>query len=273
MKRIFRCLVCGPILLSLLAGTLVAKIPAKRTKKKAIETEQEETPTPAPKPSPKPSATPEADPESEPSPPPSKKQGHASREESASPNASIEPGSLLEFSDELPRVRKLIESALALTTQNLTYTYSSDDPANGGMDCSGFTAYVLRKNGCPDVPRDASSQYVWLRKAGTFRAVLSQSSDTFELDDLRPGDLLFWIGTAATDHNPPVSHTMIYLGREKDSKNRVMVGSSDGRTYRGKSRWGVSVFDFNLNGSAPDSEKKVSSSRFVGYAHIPGLRD
>ena len=228
-----------------------------------LEQESEPTPTPVVK----------EESSVEPSPSPKPKRDVGSRESQAAPNATIEPEELAEFAGELPRVRKLIESALALTTRNLTYTYSSDDPANGGMDCSGFTSYVLRKNGFTKVPRDASSQYVWLRKADTFRAVLSQNSDTFELDDLRPGDLLFWIGTYATDHNPPVSHTMIYLGTEKGTKNRVMVGSSDGRTYRGKSRWGVSVFDFHLNGSSHTSESQSSRSIFVGYARPPGLRD
>ena len=51
---------------------------------------------------------------------------------------------------------------------------------------------------------------------------------------------------------------------------RVMIGASDGRTYKGHSRYGVSVLDFKMAG------RKVSSSNepgptFVGYASIPGL--
>jgi cell wall-associated NlpC family hydrolase len=155
---------------------------------------------------------------------------------------------------------------LTLTTQNLTYTYGSDDPAKGGMDCSGFTSYILRLNGYADVPRDASSQYIWMWKSGAFRAVLSTHSETFEMDELRPGDLLFWMGTASTDHDPAISHVMIYLGREKATMKRIMVGSSDGRSYHGQTRWGVSVFDFQL-------ESATTHSRFVGYARLPGLRD
>jgi cell wall-associated NlpC family hydrolase len=236
--------------------------PAKKVKKKPplVEPDEEAAPEASPKPSP--ATSPSAD-----------RKHEDSRQSLAAPNATIGAETLTEYAGELSRVRKLIESALALTTQDLTYTYGSDDPANGGMDCSGFTYYVLRKNGFTNVPRDASSQYVWLRKADTFRAVLSDSSDTFELDDLRPGDLLFWIGTYATDHNPPVSHTMIYLGTEKGTKNRLMVGASDGRAYHGKSRWGVSVFDFHLNSSPRTSDTKPTTTRFVGYARPPGLRD
>lgn len=134
-------------------------------------------------------------PKAEPLASPLPKRDEGSRKGSAAPNATILPSELIEHNGELPRVRKLIESALVLTTQDLTYTYGSDDPANGGMDCSGFISYVLKKNGFCNVPRDASSQYIWLRKSDAFRAVLSQNSDTFELDDLRPGDLLFWTGT------------------------------------------------------------------------------
>jgi len=169
-------------------------------------------------------------------------------------------------------VRKLIESALELTRRNLDYAYGSADPANGGMDCSGFVYYVLQQNGINDVPRDSSQQYVWLRKAGNFRAVLSRSPDSFELDALKPGDLLFWVGTYNIERDPPVTHTMIYLGREKGTKNRIMVGASDGRTYQGKQRFGVSIFDFKLS-KPPPSNDAQRSPMFVGYGPIPGLGD
>jgi len=233
--------------------------PATRKLRKKLAVEQEGESTLLPK--------------SEPLASPKPKQDEDSRKALASPNASILPSELIEYSGELPRVRKMIESALFLTTQDLTYTYGSDDPANQGMDCSGFISYVLKKNGFSNVPRDASSQYIWLRKSGAFRAVLSQNSGTFELDDLRPGDLLFWTGTYGTAHDPPVTHSMIYLGTEKGTKNKVMVGASNGRLYHGKSRWGVSVFDFYLNDSLHTQNSKSIRSIFVGYARPPGLRD
>jgi cell wall-associated NlpC family hydrolase len=174
------------------------------------------------------------------------------------------------FSTQPEKVQALIQAALALTRQNLTYTYSSADPANGGLDCSGFVYYVLTQAGIPDVPRDASGQYSWVRKADNFRAVISRGLDGFELDELKPGDLLFWSGTYKTEHDPPVTHTMIYLGREKRTGNRVMVGSSDGRSYDGLQRWGVSVFDFKPVPAASPSPG-ASEPRFIGYGSIPGL--
>jgi len=167
-------------------------------------------------------------------------------------------------------MRQIIESGLDLTKQNLNYTYGSADPANGGMDCSGFVYYVLRQNGFTDVPRNSSQQYVWVRKAGNFQAVLSRHEDSFELDALKPGDLLFWIGTYKIDRDPPITHAMIYLGREKRTNKRIMVGASDGRTYDGKQRFGVSIFDFKLS-KPPESGDAKLSPVFVGYARIPGL--
>ena len=49
-----------------------------------------------------------------------------------------------------------------------------------------------------------------------------------------------------------------------------MIGSSDGRSYHGQKRKGVSVFDFTMPRTpAADTQR----STFVGYARIPGLRD
>ena len=50
----------------------------------------------------------------------------------------------------------------------------------------------------------------------------------------------------------------------------AMVGSSDGRTYDGKQRWGVSVFDFKMPPPPKSGDAKISPA-FVGYGRIPGL--
>ncbi len=183
---------------------------------------------------------------------------------------SLSPDAIEGYAKYPLKVRQILDAGLALTKQNLGYTYGSADPANGGMDCSGFIYYVLKQNGFPDVPRDSSQQYVWVRKAGNFYAVLSRKEDSFEFDDLKPGDLLFWRGTYNIDRDPPITHTMIYLGREKRTNKRVMVGSSDGRTYDGKQRWGVSVFDFKMPPPPKSGDAKISPV-FVGYGRIPGL--
>ena len=188
--------------------------------------------------------------------------------------SSINSDELKEFAAQPDRVKQLIESCLALTRRNLTYAYGSADPANGGMDCSGFIYFTLREAGFPDTPRQANEQYVWVRKKSNFQAVLSKKSDTFEINDLHPGDLMFWTGTYAIDRDPPVTHTMIYLGTSKKTGNRLMVGSSDGRTYNGQKRYGVSVFDFHVASSAQRSGVVTTgnSPDFAGYGPIPGMR-
>ena len=128
------------------------------------------------------------------------------------------------------------------------------------------------------MPRQANEQYAWVRKNGRFQAVLSKKASSFELDDLHPGDLLFWTGTYSVDRDPPVTHTMVYLGRRKTDGKPVMVGASDGRPYDGQRRNGVSVFDFKLpaapSGASADTRAAAAPDRspnFAGYGTVPGL--
>jgi len=209
---------------------------------------------PTPSPSPTPTETPT------PSPSPSPRQNVA----------TVAPDEIEGFEENPEPVRKLLRDALDLTKRNLDYKYGSADPTEGGMDCSGFIYFVLRENGVQDVPRDSSGQYTWVRKAGNFRAVLSRNLDSFELDEMKPGDLLFWVGTYNIERDPPVTHTMIYLGKEKKTGKPIMVGASDGRTYQGEQQFGVSVFDFKTS-AAKETTTSESHPRFVGYAAIPGL--
>jgi peptidoglycan DL-endopeptidase CwlO len=258
----------------------------KRSTKKASPTasprRKKTSPTPSPsatpkakskhkKGSPTPTATREESPVPSPTETPSPSRSpHPATEKRGAPNVTLSPDEIAGYDGYPPKVRQILDAGLALTKQNLGYTYGSADPANGGMDCSGFIYYLLTENGFKDVPRDSSQQYVWVRKAGNFNAVLSRHEDTFELDALKPGDLLFWSGTYNIDRDPPVTHTMIYLGLEKRTKKRVMIGSSDGRTYDGKQRFGVSVFDFKMPPPPNSGDAKISPV-FVGYGRIPGL--
>ncbi len=259
------------------------------------------TPTPSPTPTPTPEPTPTPTPKTEPTPaakttgkktPPSGKgakksaaaeasAASARSEASVAPSpgpvrgttASIDSAELKEFSAQPEKVRRLIESALALTRRGLTYTYGSADPGSGGMDCSGTISFVLRDAGFSDVPRQANEQYVWVRRKSRFFAVLSQRDDTFELAELQPGDLMFWTGTYDAQRDPPVTHAMIYLGTDKKTGKRLMFGASNGRTFNGVKQNGVSVFDFKV----PTMQQRTQPAAdhapdFSGYGPIPGLR-
>ncbi len=181
----------------------------------------------------------------------------------------MERDDLADFDANPEPIRTLLDSALALTKRNLAYAYGSADPEKGGMDCSGTIYYLLKEEGFDGVPRTASGQYVWTRKADEFEAVVSRSKESFELDDLQPGDLLFWTGTYSVDRDPPVTHSMIYLGKAKSDDKMLMFGASEGRSYRGTKQSGVSVFDFKIPQGNPDSYSP--GARFVGYARIPGM--
>jgi len=230
--------------------------PTAKAKKKSSPTpEPSETPPPTPTPSLSPTAT--ATPE---------------KAKRGLPNATLSPEAISGFENYSPKVQQLLNSALELTTRNLDYKYGSADPGNGGMDCSGFVYFVLKQNEVEGVPRDSSEQYIWVRRAGKFEPVVSQKDDSFEFDNLKPGDLLFWTGTYAIQRDPPITHAMIYLGRERKTGARVMVGASDGRTYQSQQRFGVSVFDFKMpRAEKGEVEDGKVHPRFVGYAHIPGL--
>ena len=194
--------------------------------------------------------------------------------------SSIDPSEIEGFEAYPEPIRKLLTAALDLTKQNLTYDFGSNDPKNGGMDCSGTIYYLLNQAGFTNVPRQANEQYDWVRSKSRFYAVLSKKQDNFELKEMRPGDLLFWTGTYRVDRDPPVTHTMIYLGKRKSDGQRIMFGASDGRPYNGERRNGVSVFDFKMpaarSGDAADAATTAApgvSPDFSGYGPIPGMTD
>jgi hypothetical protein len=182
--------------------------------------------------------------------------------------ATLAVADLRDYDAQPPEIQRLIGHALELTRQNLSYQYGSSDPRNGGMDCSGTVYYLLNDAGVKDAPRDSSEMYKWVWTQGRFRSVVSPNPDTFELAPLKPGDLLFWTGTYDVDRDPPVTHVMIYLGINRLTGRRVMVGASEGRRFNDVSRYGVSVFDFEM---PRPTKGDAGTSRFIGYGAIPGL--
>jgi len=192
------------------------------------------------------------------------KDGHAA-------NATVEPESIAEFAVQPPRIQQLIRDAIDLTRLNLAYTASSADPDNGGMDGPGAIYYLLHAHRFNDVVREASGQYLWVRKSGAFFPVVNRNDESVEFNELLPGDLLFWRGAAKPEQDVPISEVMIYLGREKETGQRIMFGASAGRGYHGVQRRGVSVYDFAMpKPDAAGAEKDKAD--FVGFARVPGMR-
>ena len=177
--------------------------------------------------------------------------------------ATIAPTEIIGYDAYPPNVKKLLNASLALTKQNLTYLYGSANPAAGGMDCSGTIYYLLKQMNVTDVPRQSNEMYTWATQHGKFYPVTDSDFSSKQFAHLQAGDLLFWTGTYAIKRTPPITHVMIYLGKNKEGKP-FMVGASDGRTFYNKKMWGVSVFDFKL-------PAKNSTSHFIGYSCIPTI--
>lgn len=180
--------------------------------------------------------------------------------------SSIEEQDIQGFEHYAPQIQELIRKCLGLTKQNLTYTFGSADPKNGGMDCSGTIYFVLHDFGFKGVPRQSNEMADWVEdKTLLYRVHGADSLSHGEFTSLQPGNLLFWSGTYdAGPRKTPVTHVMLYLGKLKSNGKHIVFGASDGRAYQGKRRSGVSVFDFSL-------PKSTSTAKFYGYGMIPGV--
>lgn len=197
------------------------------------------------------------------------REGGPAGEEDGPPLAavsSIEPEELEGFDHYAPQVQELIRKALGLTRMNLSYTFGSADPKKGGMDCSGTIYYLLHDFGFKGVPRSSDLMCGWVQENTLlFRVNEADSLKHHEFASLQPGNLLFWSGTYdSAPRKIPVTHVMLYLGKLKKNGKHVVFGASDGRSYQGQRRSGVSVFDFSL-------PKAGSRASFYGYGLIPGI--
>ena len=180
--------------------------------------------------------------------------------------SSIEAEELDGFKNYAPQLQQLVHDALALTKLNLTYTFGSASPKQGGMDCSGTIYYLLNGLGVKGVPRQSDEICGWVKNNTLLH--MTPTADSLkhpELNPLQPGDLLFWSGTYESGQREiPVTHVMLYLGKLKKTGKPLVFGASDGRSYQSERRTGVSVFDFSLPPAA-------SKSKLYGFGLIPGV--
>ena len=159
--------------------------------------------------------------------------------------------------------REIIALALKVGRENPNnhYLFGSADFKRGGVDCSGAMYNILRQLNV-SVPRSSATQYDWVQKSGNLVKVSEKVSslDDPVFDALKPGDLLFWSHTYhATDgRKNGITHVQMYLGKEKKDGRRVMIGSSNGRSYRGVRQDGYAVFDFKL-------PHQGSTQKFAGF--------
>ena len=143
--------------------------------------------------------------------------------------------------------------------QNLRYSFGSDSPYNGGMDCSGTVQFVLKSLGYQDCPRTSYQQYQWMKNMGRLKDVGFWHSEEKAYASLKPGDLVFWGGTYNSGHK--VSHVEIYMGRNPQSGQQFTFGARSSRS-RGLNGNNVDVFELS----------KRRKGQLVGYGTLPGLR-
>jgi cell wall-associated NlpC family hydrolase len=105
----------------------------------------------------------------------------------------------------------------ALSLEGAPYVYGKASP-DEGFDCSGFVWHVYRHNG-KSLPRTVEQ--------------MAQTLPTIELEERRPGDLLFFQTGAK-----PYSHVALYVGNEEfihapsSRTGHVMVSGLHQRYWR-----------------------------------------
>lgn len=137
------------------------------------------------------------------------------------------------------------------------------------MDCSNTVRYIFKETFGVELPRVASGQYWELQKQGKVTDAPMADNGQVDreklLDLMASGDLLFWEWTYNIKRTPPITHVMIYLGRDKQGIPR-MAGSSSGRGG------GVGVYVFDPNASMGGVRNATGGykkrARFVGFGRV-----
>jgi hypothetical protein len=147
------------------------------------------------------------------------------------------------------------------------------------MDCSNTSRYLYRRVAGIDIGRTASDQYYLLRQRGlAWRIPAGLEGDALVAhltQRLRPGDLLFWEHTYKPKRNPPVTHVMVYLGRNRGG-DLLMAGSQTHGTGRDpRVTGGPDIYAFEPEAAAGGYSTWLGlgrvKGRFVGYGRPLGV--
>jgi cell wall-associated NlpC family hydrolase len=126
------------------------------------------------------------------------------------------------------------------------------------MDCSNAVRWLHREHRGEMLPRTSAAQYEHFRRKGKFQRAKPDANRLMRT--LRRGDLLFWEHTHRPVRRPPVTHVMMYLGRDEQGK-MWMAGSQGSR--------GVGIYEFRPTmkmGGYPWFLWFRREGRFLGYA-------
>jgi LysM repeat protein len=99
------------------------------------------------------------------------------------------------------------------------------------MDCSNTSRYLYQRVANVDIGRTASDQYYFLKEQDRAWDVPLEedgfADKRFLEKNLQIGDLLFWEHTYRPKRTPPITHVMIFLGKNEEGK-WIMAGSQTG---------------------------------------------
>jgi len=126
------------------------------------------------------------------------------------------------------------------------------------MDCSNAVRWLHREHRGEMLPRTSSDQYEHFRRRGKFQRAKPDANRLMRT--LRRGDLLFWEHTYRPVRKPPVTHVMMYLGR--DPQGRMWMAGSQGSR-------GVGIYEFRPKmkmGGYPWFLWFRREGKFLGYA-------
>jgi hypothetical protein len=143
-----------------------------------------------------------------------------------------------------------------LARKHLVYVYGSDDPRQGGLDCSGFVKLVFREGCGMELPDEADQQLAYCRAHGQ----AWDSTSGWTPATLQPGDLIFFAGPKATARVSEVSHVMIYCG------NNVMVGAQAEGWQVDGTHAGVGYYPIPFR--APLGIFGEVGDRYIGYRRV-----
>jgi cell wall-associated NlpC family hydrolase len=132
------------------------------------------------------------------------------------------------------------------------------EPKPWKMDCSNTVRWLHRETHGSLLPRTSSDQYLFFRERGRFRRAGTNPDRLMR--ELRRGDLLFWEHTYRPQRRPPVTHVMVYLGRDQSGR-MWMAGSQGGQ--------GVGVHEFRPKMRMGGYNWFLwfrREGRFIGYA-------
>ncbi|MCG9876174.1 MAG: C40 family peptidase [Leptospiraceae bacterium] len=188
------------------------------------------------------------------------------------PNVSQKDIALQEFArdmskKELSYAESWIPNSSKTTAGNSTHWL---------MDCSNTARYTYQEIFQRQIPRTSLDQYLFAKNQSLFYPIVWETEKELTrkilLRKLKAGDLLFWKNTTNVQANPPISHVMIYLGRDNSDKMFMFGASTSARSQATQKSGGIGIYPFDPYakiGCVKDSFGVCTIySEFVGWARL-----